>query len=194
MSYKIGITGGIGAGKTLVASIFAILNVPVYNADERAKALMIGDEPTKESIINLLGPGSYLSNGQLNSKYIAEKVFPDPWLLNHLNAIVHPAVARDYHAWHSNQSSAVYTLKEAALLFDAGSFLTMDAIIVVSASEEIRIQRVMRRDQSSRESVQSRIERQWPEERRLQMADFVIKNEETLPLIPQILTVHRSLK
>ena len=193
MSYKIGITGGIGAGKSLIAQIFQVLNIPVYNADQRAKSLMISDKQTREAIISLLGPKAYLPDGRLHSEYIASRVFPDPWLLNSLNAIIHPAIARDYHTWHVSQVDVPYTLKEAALLYDAGSYLTMDAIIVVAADEEVRIQRVMQRDRCSREDVQSRLNRQWSEDRRLQLADYVITNDGLQPLVPQVLRVHKEI-
>ena len=174
MSYKIGITGGIGAGKSTVTKIFSVLDVPIYDADSHAKQLMNNDLDTIEAIRNLLGPQSYLADGTLNRAFVSKKVFENHWLLNRLNSIIHPAVANHFTNWHATQQDAFYTLKEAALLYDAGSFLNLDATIVVNAEEELRINRVMERDQCSRASVLSRIRRQWPENRRLQMADFVI--------------------
>ena len=193
MSYKIGITGGIGAGKSTVAKIFSVLGVPVYDADSHAKRLMTSDIKTTRAIRNLLGPQSYLPDGRLNRPFIAEKIFKDIWLLNRLNGIVHPAVAKDFRAWHLAHDRASYTLKEAALLYDAGSFLQLDATIVVAAAAELRIQRVMQRDQCSKASVLSRINRQWPENRRLQMADYVIKNDGSTPLITQVLRIHQEI-
>lgn len=190
MSYKIGITGGIGAGKSTVAKIFSVLEVPVYDADSRAKQLMTNDVTTISAIQNLLGTQSYLAEGTLNRSFISEKVFSDLWMLNRLNGIVHPAVARDFVEWHSTRQLAQYTLKEAALLFDAGSFLHLDATIVVTADEELRINRVMQRDHCSRASVVSRIKRQWPEDRRLQMADYIIRNDGSESLIAQVIKIH----
>jgi dephospho-CoA kinase len=193
MSYKIGITGGIGAGKSTVAKIFSVLDIPVYDADMRAKHLMTSDIPTRDAVRNLLGGQSYLTDGTLNREYISATVFADLWLLNRLNAIVHPAVAKDYEDWHSNQCGSTYTLKEAALLYDTGSYLQLDATIVVSAGPEVRISRVMKRDQCSRASVIARMHSQWPEDRRLQMADFVIKNDNSEHLIAQVLKIHHDI-
>lgn len=192
MSYKIGITGGIGAGKTTVSQIFSILGIPVYNADQRAKHLMVTDRETRAGIIALLGPEAYIDS-DLNRAWIAEQVFSDIWKLNKLNAVVHPAVEQDYRRWHGRHELSAYTLKEAALLFDAGSYLTLDATIVVTASEEVRIERVMGRDKMSGVQVRERINQQWPEDRRLLLADFLIDNNGDVPLIPQIMRIHKEL-
>lgn len=150
------------------------------------------DTDLMNSIRKLLGEDAY--NGQdLNRSWIAKQVFSDRWLLHRLNGIVHPAVEREYLQWHQQQVGVTYTLKEAALVFDAGSYLTLDATILVTASESLRIARVARRDGSSEKEIRNRMEQQWPENRRLQMADFIIQNEGDLPLIPQVLKIHQEL-
>jgi dephospho-CoA kinase len=191
--HKIGITGGIGAGKSTVTRIFEILDVPVYNADQRAKALMTHSKPIREQIIRLLGPQAYKADQNLNTEWIARVVFNDRWQLSRLNGIVHPAVEVDYDEWHNGHAGVAYTVKEAALIFDAGSYLTLDATIVVVADEDLRIGRVMKRDLITSEAIKARIEQQWPESRRIQMADFIIDNNGMIPLIPQVLEIHREL-
>lgn len=190
--YKIGITGGIGAGKSTVSHIFSVLGVPIYNADQRAKALMSGNQMLVAKIKDLLGNRAY-DGSLLNRAWIAQKVFADPWLLNKLNGIVHPVVEEDYHYWHQLQVNASYTLKEAALLFDAGSYLTLDATIVITAAEELRARRVIERDQTSEQKVRERMDQQWPEYRRLQLADFVIDNNGDKSLISQVFKIHEEL-
>ena len=190
--YKIGITGGIGAGKSLVSEIFKVLGIPVYNADLRAQSLMNTSVSLKDKIIELLGPESY-SDDHLNRVWIADLVFKDRWLLNRLNGLVHPEVEVDYNAWHESQTGAPYTLKEAALLFDAGSFLRLDAVVVVHAAEEVRMERVMKRDHRSATQIKDRIKQQWPEDRRLLLADYLIENNGDKPLIHQVLNIHRQL-
>jgi len=190
--YKIGITGGIGAGKSTVARIFEVMEIPVYYADQRAKVLMKENSELRKKILSLLGEDSYLQSGELNRKWIASRIFSDSWLLNKLNGIVHPAVEDDYFNWHAQQL-APYTMKEAALLFDAGSYLKIDATIVVTASEEIRLNRVIGRDNSNVASVRARMNEQWPEQRRVQLADFIIDNNGGLGLVPQVLAIHQDI-
>ncbi|MBK8506312.1 MAG: dephospho-CoA kinase [Saprospiraceae bacterium] len=191
--YKIGITGGIGAGKSTVSKIFAVLGIPIYYADTRAKDLMLTDQSIRQQIVDLLGPQAYNDDQALNSKWIAEQVFSDPWQLNLLNSIVHPAVEGDYERWHKEQTGVYYTLKEAALIYDAGSYLQQDATIVVIADESIRIERVCKRDASAPHLVKARMQQQWPEYRRLQLADFTIDNNGDQMLVQQVIKVHEEL-
>lgn len=191
--YKIGITGGIGAGKSTVSYIFAVLDIPVYNSDERAKALMSECDDVRRAIIDLIGPDSFSKSGQLNREFISKKVFGSRWMLNRLNAIVHPAVDQDYRAWHASQTNCPYTIKEAALIFDAGIYLELDATILVSADLDTRIGRVMKRDGRTRAEIMSRIASQWPEDRRLQIAEYVIDNSGGKLLAPQVLSIHHIL-
>lgn len=190
---RVGITGGIGSGKSTVCKIFEQLGIPVYYADQQAKWLMVHDEPLRASVVALLGTEAYLPQGQLNSEWIAGRVFHQPALLQQLNALVHPAVAMHSEQWHLGQSSVPYTLYEAALLYESGGYKKMDSMITVTAPLSLRIERVMKRDQCSREAVETRIARQLPEEDKVAMADFVIVNDGEQPLVFQVLRIHQVL-
>lgn len=190
---KAGITGGIGSGKTTVCKIFETLGIPVYYADDRAKWLMTHDPELVEAISNTFGKDAYLPEGQLNRAYLAKVVFGDDEKLAQLNALVHPAVFRDGYQWHSSQINVPYTLREAALLFESGSYRAIDKMIVVTAPLPVRVKRVMERDQVTEAAVMARIEKQWPEEEKVKRADFVIFNDGDRLLIPQVLEIHRSL-
>lgn len=192
---KVGVTGNIGSGKTTVCRIFESMMVPVYYADERAKALMTEDEAVRSQIVELLGPEAYLPDGSLNRAWIAERVFADEALLQKLNAIVHPAVHRDLQAWFRQQEAIghPYAIEEAALLFESGGYKMLDKIIVVVAPEAERIRRVMARDGVSEAQVRARMEKQWPEASKAGMADFVIVNDGTQPLPEQVARIHRQL-
>ena len=190
---KVGITGGIGSGKTTVCKIFETLNIPIYYADERAKWLMVNDQDLVIQIKDLLGKESYTIDGQLNRKFISSIVFNDKGKLKQLNALVHPVVANDGENWHLEQV-APYTLKEAALLFESGSYRSLDKIITVFAPESTRIQRVVDRDQVSEAEVKARIRNQMPDEEKVKLADFVINNYDNHRLIPQVLEIDRQLR
>ncbi|RMF24535.1 MAG: dephospho-CoA kinase [Bacteroidetes bacterium] len=192
---KVGITGGIGSGKTTVCRIFELLGVPVYYADERAKWLMTHDPELRHRIRERFGTEAYLPDGTLNRAFLAKQVFHDPEKLRGLNALVHPAVHADAARWHLEQSrkGASYTLREAALLFESGSYRHLDRMIVVTAPEELRIRRVMQRDGVSREAVRARMRHQWPEAEKAARADFLIQNDGEHLLLPQVLRVHRDL-
>lgn len=187
---QIGITGGIGSGKSLVCRIFSLLNVPVYDADSRAKAIMTTDGILVSQITKEFGVLSYRADGALNREYLAQHVFNDPEKLKTLNALVHPRVAVDYEHWMSQQH-APYVLKEAALLFEAKSNTTLDKVIVVSAPEELRIARVLMRDKHrTGQQVKDIIRNQLSEEEKLKRADYIIMNNESQLLIPQVLELH----
>ena len=193
MGLMIGITGGIGAGKSLVSSLFSLLQVPIYEADSRAKILMQSDERLKSQITEVLGTKSYNLDGELDRNYVAQQVFSDRFLLAKINGLVHPCVADEYKTWHARQTYP-YTLEEAALLYESGAYLHMDAVIHVQSSENLRIKRVMERDAVNREQVIARMQNQWPDERRRMMADFTIINDGTQALIPQVFSLHQMLK
>lgn len=186
---KIGITGGIGSGKTTVCNIFELLNIPVYNADLKAKQLMVSDKKLIESIKGLLGNESYSKEGKLNRSYIANIVFNNKKKLSKLNVLVHPAVKIDFDKWAMNQESK-YVLKEAALLFEAGSYRDLDFNILVSAPLEVRILRVMKRDNTDRQSIIARVNNQMPEEDKIKLSDFYINNDGQHSLIAQIIDLH----
>jgi len=190
---KVGITGGIGSGKTTVCKIFETLGIPVYYADDRAKWLMTHDPELMEAISNTFGQNVYSPEGQLNRAYLAEVVFGDNEKLAQLNALVHPAVFRDGSQWHQSQKNTPYTIREAALLFESGSYRAIDKMVVVTAPLDIRIKRVVERDNVPEAAVMARIEKQWPEEEKVKRADYIIYNDGERLLIPQVLAIHRLL-
>lgn len=188
----IGITGGIGSGKSLVCRIFNLLGVPVYDADSRAKSIMTTDGILVSQIRKEFGVLSFRADGSVNREYLAEHVFSDPEKLKLLNSLVHPRVGEDFNRWVKEQDSA-YVLKEAALLFEAGSNTSLDKIIVVSAPEELRIKRVLERDKHrTKQQVKDIIRNQLKEEEKLKRADYIIVNDESKPLIPQVLKLHKQ--
>ena len=188
---KIGITGGIGSGKTTVCKIFESLGIPVYYADDRAKSLMIENQELVDGIKNLLGDAAYFEDGSLNRQHIASIVFKDKKRLEQLNGLVHPAVAKDGILWQQSQSLVPYTLKEAALLIESGSYQALDYLITVWAPKEIRIQRVLKRDGTTREEVEARIDKQMAEFEKLKLAEFVIINDGEKSLVQQVQKLHR---
>lgn len=190
---QIGITGGIGSGKTTVCRIFEELGIPVYYADERAKALMVENQTVIVELKKLFGEEAYLPDGALNRKWIGAIVFQDGKKLKQLNAIVHPAVLTDGEEWHQRQANVPYTLKESALLFEIKSERFYDKTITVIAPKDVRIQRVMERDGLSKEAVEARMDKQLDDKRKRQLADYVIINDGQNLLIPQVLEIHRSL-
>lgn len=190
---QIGITGGIGSGKTTACRVFEALGIPVYYADARAKWLMVHQAGLKSEIQALFGDEAYDEAGQLNRPHIARLAFQDQSLLDQLNALVHPAVGEDAAAWHARQSGVPYTLKEAALLFESGSFKALDAVIVVTAPEALRLRRVMERDGVAEEAVRARMAKQMPEAEKARRADFVIHNDGRQGLLQQIHAIHQEL-
>lgn len=189
----VGITGGIGSGKSTACRIFSILGVPIYYADDRAKWLMSHDMDLKQAIILNFGEESYTSDGSLNRAYLASAVFPDEQKVTIINGLVHPAVKKDFEKWVGSQT-APYVLKEAALLFESGSYQDLDKIINVSAPLKTRIARVMMRDRHRTEKqIHEIIDKQLSDEEKNAKADFVIKNADNKLLIPQVLELHRKL-
>jgi dephospho-CoA kinase len=188
---KIGITGGIGSGKTVVAKVFETLGIPVYYADEAAKRLMNEDATLKEKIQSQFGKESY-TDGKLNRAFIASVVFSNPDKLALLNSIVHPVTIADAHQWMLQQTSP-YAIKEAALMFESGSNKELDKIIGVYAPAPLRILRAMQRDHSDREEVLARMKRQMDEEEKMRLCDYVITNDEQSMILPQILELHNKL-
>ncbi|PSR10001.1 MAG: dephospho-CoA kinase [Bacteroidetes bacterium] len=193
MTKRIGITGGIGSGKTTVCRLFEVLGIPVYYADDRAKWLMNHDDQLKQQIVAAFGPGTYNEQGELNRPYLAGIVFQDAAQLAVLNGIVHPAVARDTLVWETAHQTSPYTLREAALLYETGSYRLLDKVIVVTAPLALRIARVMARDGIAAAEVKARIDQQWPEDQKVERADYVICNDQQHSLIHQVYTIHQSL-
>jgi dephospho-CoA kinase len=188
---KIGITGGIGSGKSTVANIFEVLGIPVYYADAAAKRLMNEDEELKQKIKQQFGDEVY-KNGKLNKKYLADIVFASPEKLALLNALVHPATLKDADNWMQKQTTP-YTLKEAALIFESGAQQNLDYVIGVTAPAPLRILRTMQRDGITREEVIARMDKQMEETIKMKLCDFVIKNDEQEMLLPQVIQLHEKL-
>jgi dephospho-CoA kinase len=187
---KIGITGNIGSGKTTVSKIFEVLGVPVFYADDEAKRVMVNDAILIAELKQAFGAESYFEDGTLNRKHIAGIVFNNEAELKKLNAIVHPAVFRAFDNWVPRFKNAPYVLKEAALLFESSSYKMCDKSIIVTAPLELRIERVTLRDGFSRDEILNREARQFSEEKKLQLADYAIKNDNSELVIPQVLALH----
>lgn len=188
---KIGLTGGIGSGKTTVAKFFELLDVPVFYSDIEAKQIINYNYEVKEQIIFYFG--DVYNNFGIDNKKLAQIVFTDNKKLEILNSIVHPVVQNNYENWIKNFEAKPYTIKEAAILFESGNYLTMDKIITVTAPLSQRIQRVLDRDKTTLENIMKRIEKQWLDEKKVLLSHFVIKNDDNTLVLEQILKIHNYL-
>ena len=188
----VGLTGGIGSGKTTVARFFEALGIPIYFADDRAKALMVNSPELKESIVLLLGVTAYTEDGRLNRAYIASQVFNNKALLEQLNGLVHPAVGKDFKQWASEQDSP-YVIKEAAILFENGNYKAADKNILVTAPIDVRIERVMNRDGAKKEDIEARMQHQWPDSEKIPLADYIIENIDLEQTRLQVNSLHEQL-
>jgi dephospho-CoA kinase len=188
---RIGITGGIGSGKTTVTKIFGLLGVPVYYADDAAKRMMNEDEELMNRIVEQFGSNAY-DQGRLNRKYLASIVFNNKEKLELLNSLVHPATIIDAEKWMQRQTTP-YAIKEAALIFESGAHANLDYVIGVSAPQELRITRAMERENISREQVIQRMRKQINEAIKMRLCDFVIRNDEREGAIPQVMALHEKL-
>ena len=191
MIIKVGITGGIGSGKSTVSKFFEVLGIPVYYADDAARRLMNEDETLKEQLQKQFGEETYIA-GKLNRKYLSNLVFNNEEKLALLNSIVHPATLRDSEQWMQQQKTP-YAIKEAALIFESGAQKQLDYVIGVYAPAPVRIQRVMKRDHVTREEVKMRMEKQINEEIKMRLCDYVITNDEQELVIPQVIKIHEAL-
>ena len=187
----IGLTGGIGSGKTTVGQMFMELGVPVYNSDEHAKQLMETSEDVVEAIKNLFGAKAY-KRKRLNKKYISAKVFHDKELLNELNAIVHPAVRKHFKNWVGEQNSS-YVIQEAAILFENGAYTNYDKMILVKAPKHSRIKRIQERDDSSEEEISARMKNQWEDDEKSILSDYVITNTNLKKTRTEVEKIHAEL-
>ena len=190
---KVGITGGIGVGKTTVSKIFQLLGIAIYNADERAKLLVVQNLDLRKSIIELVGNQAYLPNGNYNTTYIKQQIFSQKDLLTKLNQLIHPAVAIDFARWAIQQSS-VYVLKEAALLVESGSYKDLDQLIVVTASMATRIERIQQRDQRSEVEINNIINYQLNDDDKISKSNFIVSNDNKTLLIPQVIAIDGQLR
>ena len=185
---KVGVTGGIGSGKTLVCSIISAMGYPVFNADLEARRIIDSDSNVVCSIKKIFGDSIYV-NGILNRKEVAEIVFSDPFLLEKLNSIVHPVVAEYFNRWILHYSSRSLVIEEAAILFESGAFRAVDKTIVVTAPNELRIQRIKERDGISRETILGRMNNKLPQEELIKKCDYIIENDGVQLILPQIVRV-----
>lgn len=187
---QIGITGGIGTGKSTVCKLFASLGIPIYDADSQARLLMDTNAQLKQQIVTTFGAESY-ENGQLNRRYLAQTVFGNSEKVTQLNALVHPCVAAHYATWVASQQTA-YIVKEAALLFESSSWKHLDKIIVVTAPLDVRLERIKKRDpQRTETEIQQIMAKQMPEEEKISRADYLINNDGLMPLMPQVEALHQ---
>ncbi len=189
----VGVTGGIGAGKSLICNIFRILGVPVFDADLQAKRLMREDLSLVGDIKSTFGENAYLPDGSVNRTYLSEKVFQNPVELQKLNQMVHPAVKKDFERWSQGWDSP-FVIKEAALLVESGSYKDLDILIVVTAPEKCRIERVLLRDEHrTKKQVEEIIKNQFPEDKKVRLADFLVNNDESHPILAQVLEIHKLI-
>lgn len=192
MGIKVGIAGGIGSGKTIICHVFKVLGIPVYNADLEAKLIMNKSDQVRLAVMEEFGDQAY-SNGILNRAFLAAQVFNDAAKLAQLNRIVHPAVIQAAEDWAAAQTTP-YSLKEASILFESGSYKKVDYSILVTAPIETRIARVMERDQVAREQVLARMNNQMSDEEKAKLADFVIINDGITAIIPQVMALHHQFQ
>lgn len=188
----LGLTGGIGSGKSTVASVFKTLGVKVYNSDERAKELYFVPE-IRKMVEGLLGTKAYRNNTALNKKYISQKIFSDKVLLEKLNAIIHPAVGKDFEDFKKLHCNEKYIIQESALLIEAGLLKRFDKLLLVVSSIKLRTERIKKRDKLNKEEIKKILEKQLPDADKIKQADWIIENNEERLLIPQVLKIHKSL-
>jgi len=188
----VGLTGGIGSGKTIIAEVFKHMGIPVFNADNQAKAITNTNKKVKEKIVQEFGADIYINN-EIDRKVLAEIVFKNPEKLKILNSIIHPEVRNTFINWCEKNKSFPYVIEEAAILFESGAYREMDYTINVCADELIRIKRVVLRDGTSIESVKERMKNQLNDKERSKMADFNVINDGSVMVLPQILDIHQKL-
>ena len=192
MIATVGLTGGIGSGKTTIANLFALhFSIPIYIADTKAKDLVANNKQLQQEIVALLGEEAFVE-GRYNTSFVAQEVFSNKKKLDKLNAIIHPYVQQDFLQWKQSQQ-APYVIKEAAILFESGSYRDCDFIIMVTAPLEERIKRVMLRDKIDRETVEKRIKNQWNDEKKIELSTFVIENREIDKNLDKIEIIHSKI-
>ncbi|QHL88288.1 dephospho-CoA kinase [Nibribacter ruber] len=190
---KIGITGGIGSGKSIVCRCFQLLDVPVYDSDARAKWVMHGDPELREGLISTFGPNTFDAQGNLDRPYLAQRVFHNQEELAKLNALVHPQVRKDFHRWLEAHAQAPYILKEAALMFESTAYTQVDHVLTVSAPVALRQKRTLARDpHRTAQDIDAIIHKQLPEEERLRRSQFVLYNDDRQLVLPQVIQLHQT--
>lgn len=189
---KVAVTGGIGSGKSVVCKIFEKIGIPVFNADFEAKKLINTSRTIHDKLVSLFGAAIYQSNGDIHRKKMADLIFNDNFALQKVNEIVHPEVRKRFIEWGKEQNSP-YIIQEAAIIFESKQTQSFDKIITVTAPLELKIERVIKRDQVSKEEVYKRMQSQLPDEIKIAKSDFVIMNDEVEMIIPQIIEIHKNL-
>ncbi|MBI3519279.1 MAG: dephospho-CoA kinase [Bacteroidetes bacterium] len=189
----IGLTGGIGSGKTIVSKLFDVMGCAIYNSDDRAKELYY-TPAVKKAVIDLLGKEAYINDQQINTAFISKKVFSDTNTLHSLNAIIHPAVKYDFTEYQTKHHANTLIIKESALLFETGIYKDLKKTILVTAPLDRKLERVMKRNHISKEEVEKRMQAQWPDEQKIPLADFVIQNDDKSALIPQVIHIIETIK
>lgn len=190
----IGVTGGIGSGKSMVCRLFECLDVPVYYADSRAKWLTNHDDEIRRRVVELLGPEAYDLEGHYDTVFVSSRVFKNEVLLKELNAIIHPVVLRDTNEWVKQYAGLPYVVKEAAIMARAGHGNAVDSVVVVQAPVEIRVKRILQRDRRTEQEIRAIIERQVSDADRLAIADHVVDNDDHSALIPQVVELDRIFR
>ena len=190
---KVAVTGGIGSGKSLVCGILQKMGVPVFYADAVSKELVNHSSEIRNRLISLLGKDIYLQNGMVHRKKLANIIFNDNIALQKVNSIIHPEVRKAFHIWSEKHVSAPYVVQEAAILFESGQAANFDKIITVTASVELKIERVMKRDNTTRELVLERMYNQLSDEVKIENSDFIIENDNREMILPQIISIHEKL-
>lgn len=190
---KVGITGGIGSGKSTACKVFRALGIPVFEADAEARKLQNTDPVIRQQLIELFGTDVYLQDQTINRKFLAPIVFNNPNLLLKLNEIIHLVVRKAFYDWYEKQD-APYILHEAAILFETGFYKMMDKTITIATDENQRIERVMKRDGVTDQQVIARLRNQWTDEERIKHADFVIHNNDDELIVPQIITIDKKIR
>lgn len=189
----VGLTGGIGSGKTTVANLFETMGCVIYNSDDKAKEVYFQSE-VKRQVIELLGIEAYLNENEINKEYISKKVFSNTELLHQLNHIIHPVVKSDFILFKSKLPLGTIIIKESAILFETGIYKDLEKTILVTAPLEVKIDRVKKRNSTSEEDIKKRMSAQWTDEQKAPLANFVIVNDGIKALIPQVVTIIQQLK
>lgn len=192
MAFIVGLTGGIGSGKSYIARLWSKLGIPVYDSDSHAKLLMHSDEALRNKIIKEFGQESYHSDHSLNRTFLASQVFSNPDRLQQLNSLVHPAVKLDFEKWAEMQKSK-YVIKETAILFEADLCKSCDICVLVTAPESLRLERIKLRDGSDEVEIKKRMLNQWPDDKKKNLAHMLIENDGRKSIISQLLAVHHSI-
>ncbi|MBT8266497.1 MAG: dephospho-CoA kinase [Bacteroidia bacterium] len=187
----VGLTGGIGSGKTTVGKFFNELGIPVYIADDEAKALMNRSKVIKRKLIELFGQKAYIDN-KLNKPFLSKKIFNDKSLLEKMNAIIHPKVGSHFKRWVKKQKSP-YVIKEAAILFENGNYVHCDVMITVIAPKKERLKRVINRDKTSKDSVEAIMNNQWSDTKKIKLSDFVIENDDLIDTQKKVKIIHQKI-